>query len=571
MKRLFSCIALAVLFAICSCTYRESDIPTPKVSFMDTVAPSYNSAVMKCIVRGNVTVESLIIEYSDNESFSASKTQSLSLQDGVFSAILTGLESRTEYYYRYSIENSINAYRDEKIRSFSTLEYTVPSVSTVEVERVYASGATLWGTLSSGKPIIEKGFFVGEDNQDMKKYICQGTDFSITFDNLDGATTYYYQAYAESEVGIGTGEIKSFTTLDLSDFLTFEVITGGTITWTATGSSYRIIEYSKDKGRTWTAIESSNSGVSVPVSSQEVLYFRGDNDGYAINGDNYNCFGVEDGASFYAYGPVTSLLNVNYRNTLRPWAFAFLFDGCSGLVSHPQNHLYLPSEGVSEYCYLCMFRGCLGLIKAPDLPATQLARSCYSSMFCGCSSLISTPALPATQLAPSCYSSMFYGCSSLISTPALPATQLARSCYSYMFYRCSSLISTPALPATQLASYCYNTMFGECYSLIRAPELPATYLAESCYYEMFYNCLSLTQAPELPATQLAESCYKGMFIRCPKLNYVKCLATDISGTECTFNWLLDVSMNGTFVKDKSMKDWEIGPSGIPQGWTIKDN
>ncbi len=67
-----------------------------------------------------------------------------------------------------------------------------------------------------------------------------------------------------------------------------------------------------------------------------------------------------------------------------------------------------------------------------------------------------------------------------------------------------------------------------------------------------------------------------MFVNCTNLNYVKCLATDISADNCTTNWLANVAATGTFVKAATMNDWTVGldanddVSGIPQGWTVED-
>jgi len=179
--------------------------------------------------------------------------------------------------------------------------------------------------------------------------------------------------------------------------------------------------------------------------------------------------------------------------------------------------------------------------------------------------------LPATTLAYGCYYGMFYGCARLTTTPLLPATTLAESCYSWMFYSCTSLTTAPVLPATTLAQICYSSMFYNCRSLTTAPQLPATTLANDCYSNMFQNCTSLTTAPELPATTLAPSCYNGMFSYCSNLNYIKCLATDISAINCTYRWVNGVAASGTFVKPAST-DWssKTGTSGIPTGWTRVD-
>ena len=87
---------------------------------------------------------------------------------------------------------------------------------------------------------------------------------------------------------------------------------------------------------------------------------------------------------------------------------------------------------------------------------------------------------------------------------------------------------------------------------------------------MFDGCGSLTVAPELPATTLANACYIQMFGGCTSLNYIKCLATDISATNCTYNWVNGVAPTGTFVKNPNMTSWTTGDSGIPSGWTVQD-
>ena len=129
------------------------------------------------------------------------------------------------------------------------------------------------------------------------------------------------------------------------------------------------------------------------------------------------------------------------------------------------------------------------------------------------------------------------------------------------------------LPATTLKSSCYSNMFKGCTSLTTAPALPATTLVDNCYNSMFRDCTSLTTAPELPATTLTDWCYCYMFSGCTNLNYIKCLATDISASQCTGNWVQGVASTGTFVKNPSMSKWgTVGVmySDVPSGWTIQD-
>lgn len=100
--------------------------------------------------------------------------------------------------------------------------------------------------------------------------------------------------------------------------------------------------------------------------------------------------------------------------------------------------------------------------------------------------------------------------------------------------------------------------------------LPATTLTNGCYGSMFYGCALLTRAPELPAPTLVEDCYRRMFYDCTSLNYIKCLATDVSASNCTNEWVRNVASTGTFVKPSSMSSWTSGINGIPAGWTVKN-
>lgn len=145
-------------------------------------------------------------------------------------------------------------------------------------------------------------------------------------------------------------------------------------------------------------------------------------------------------------------------------------------------------------------------------------------------------------------------------------------CFFRLFNNCKFLTAPPKLPATTLAPNCYQYMFVNCSNLAQAPALPATILtyASQCYFGMFGNCTSLTTAPELPASKPGYGCYEYMFVGCTSLSSVKCLATDITATNCTLGWLDGVSASGTFTKSANMSGWPINANGIPSGWTVAD-
>ena len=361
-------------------------------------------------------------------------------------------------------------------------------------------------------------------------------------------------------------------------YLGFNILSGGTIVWrTISSFAYaRNISYSLDSGTTWieTNLPTDNYGYyayTINVNAGDYVMFKGENEGYSTGVDNCGFFNST--AYFNIEGNIMSLLyGDNFRGKDKVYSdntFYGLFERTNAVNA---ENLVLPATTIGRASYGEMFYGCTSLITSPKiLPSTRfLGESSYISMFSGCTSLITAPELPATILSDYCYWHMFQGCRSLTTAPELPATTLTPYCYRDMFNGCSGLTTAPELPATTLADYCYMSMFANCTGLTTAPELPATTLAVLCYSSMFYRCRSLTTAPELPATTLVNSCYSSMFEGCSNLNYIKCLATDVSATNCTGRWLYSVASRGTFVKASSMMNWSYDYNGIPDNWTIQN-
>jgi len=293
--------------------------------------------------------------------------------------------------------------------------------------------------------------------------------------------------------------------------------------------------YSLDSGTTWTQVPTGTSEITIAtINNGETLMIKSEANEWASKWDSHNS--------------LTCTKNYDVCGNIMSLIYGDDFRGKTEIKNPTDNNhgtfcgLFWYTSGSSQTAL-----GSTTLISAENLvlPATTLANICYQSMFQGCTSLTTAPSLPATTLAKSCYQSMFQGCTSLTTAPSLPATTLALECYHYMFQDCTSLTT--------------------------APELPATTLAKSCYQSMFQGCTSLTTAPNLPATTLSDNCYQAMFFNCSKLNYIKCLAVDISASYCTYEWVKGVSSSGTFVKTLTMEDWKTGNSGIPTNWTVRND
>lgn len=124
------------------------------------------------------------------------------------------------------------------------------------------------------------------------------------------------------------------------------------------------------------------------------------------------------------------------------------------------------------------------------------------------------------------------------------------------------------LPCTSVGMGAYLYIFSSCELMVKGPkELPATSIGNNAYQNMFYNCRVLIKSPTIYVGTLSNYSLSYMFSDCRSLQYIKCLATDISATDCTKEWVYDVSATGTFVKAVGTT-WTTGINGIPNGWTV---
>ena len=371
------------------------------------------------------------------------------------------------------------------------------------------------------------------------KQVIPGVSYTVSFNNVSGyvkpgdITGNSTWGGSTSYSPIYTASGPTPPTPYQTQYLTFDIISGGEL---SKPNNYSL-EYSVNDSE-WVSM-----GSSIVLSSGDKVRMKGERVGVTTSNNSFS------GSVIYnVYGNILSII----------YADNFV------------NYSVLPDSINGGY-----FRGLFTLtnvISAENLVLpSNTTSSCYQEMFGGCTSLTTAPSvLPASTLAANCYNGMFYNCTGLTTAPIISATGFSGtySCQ-YMFYGCSSLTTAPELPATTISGSCYNGMFERCTSLTTAPELPATTLASGCYNSMFKGCTSLITAPELPASILEQGCYNSMFNGCTSLNYIKCLATDISANNCTSLWTINVSSTGTFVK-KSGVTWTTDIDGIPSGWTVEE-
>lgn len=249
-------------------------------------------------------------------------------------------------------------------------------------------------------------------------YTQYSTPITITAD-----TTVW--AYAVSE-GVSSTTVSQLCVYDdyhdySQDYLTFDVLTNGTIKWNSLGSGQaKTIEYSKNNGA-WTSITASTA-TTISVVTGDKVRFRGTNTTYAKDKNNYS--GFEGGtANFNIEGNIMSLVYGdnfanNYTLPNSTYAFCSIFKK-SNVVS--AENLILPATTLTQYCYRAMFSYATLLTKAPTLPATTLAKGCYWYMF-EQTAISTAPDLNATTLVAEAYGNMFNGCANLNYIKCLATT-----------------------------------------------------------------------------------------------------------------------------------------------------
>ena len=320
-------------------------------------------------------------------------------------------------YYRFDQSGTYTAYYDAIIISADTICEAYSEIDGRQSE-VVSANCIYDETLKA--PIIE----------------CNGTAVTISCHSV-GADVYYrlneegtYGQYsipivisadtiveAYSERDAETSAVVSALciyddTHDYSlDYLTFDVLTDGTIRWDKIGSVGRTIQYSINDGA-WTPITASTAS-TISVTTGDKVRFKGSNNTYATDKNNYSGFDSGGTATYNIEGNIMSL--VYGDNFVGNTALTGTYNFCSIFKQAKcvsAENLILPATTLNDYCYRAMFSKCPNLVTAPALPATTLSKGCYWYMFEECS-ITTAPDLLAETLVAECYGWMFIKCASL--------------------------------------------------------------------------------------------------------------------------------------------------------------
>ena len=231
---------------------------------------------------------------------------------GEFSTFVNGLEQNMTYYFRAYVvyfnpaDNSSGVVYGE-LMSFTTSSGE-PVVITVSSENITATTVDLSGEIifEGETPIIEYGHYLTTENSLSPDYLTSATVSSFLGPVVPGSyissvlqlepnTQYYYMAYAMNDVGVGYGEVKSFTTpsglpqvitgtvnnlTPSSVNLEGQIISQGAGVLTAFGHQLSTSSLFENPETTFLDVEKSGAFISFfSISPNITYYYRA----YAIN------------------------------------------------------------------------------------------------------------------------------------------------------------------------------------------------------------------------------------------------------------------------------------------------
>ena len=228
---------------------------------------------------------------------------------------------------------------------------------------------------------------------------------------VSGSTKAYY---GTTEVFPGGGTEYS------KEYLTFEILTGGTISWMAgsatiaTATTRCTLSYSKNYGP-WTEIVATTGGTAISVNAGDSVRFQGNTKGTSAKNDTGNYCTFSGGTAYFnVSGNIMSLAKAsNFENaTLDQYDtetgnFKSLFAWSNAVNA---ENLYLPNATMN-FQYRNLFRYSAALVSAPNMENIDtLASYAFMNAFQDCVSLTGATMPSAANLTTRCYEYMFSGC-----------------------------------------------------------------------------------------------------------------------------------------------------------------
>ncbi|HEX2970466.1 MAG TPA: fibrobacter succinogenes major paralogous domain-containing protein [Bacteroidales bacterium] len=239
MSNLKYCILLIFLLCNPGCK-KEEDPKMPEVITGSATSQDYTSVAVAGTItdKGNSEIFAFGFIWGESTSTIENKVFCNSTGQDYFSAIITGLKPKQNYFFKAFAANNAGISYGASV-NFTTKTVSAPVVETLQVNSISSNSVKISGNVLSenGDSVIARGFCWSEskapDIYRNKNVVGNGLgSFESTITGLKSNTVYYFRAYATNTKGTTYGkELYSWTTqsatiesitinMDRSDYVT---------------------------------------------------------------------------------------------------------------------------------------------------------------------------------------------------------------------------------------------------------------------------------------------------------------------------------------------------------------
>ena len=219
MKKIIFILTIFLL-AMHGCE-KYPEAPINDIAIADKVSAAARTATISGTVECPVSITKIELWIDTIESSAYPKVYTMEMKNKNFAFSVTGLLPITTYYYRYVAYNSVDTVELEE-KNFTTIDGTLPSITTAEVSDIKGHSAVCGGNISNdgSYDITARGVCWSTqpnpttENDKTEQGKGKGS-FTSNITNLTLNTKYYVRAYATNAKGTEYGEEKLFTTTDM--------------------------------------------------------------------------------------------------------------------------------------------------------------------------------------------------------------------------------------------------------------------------------------------------------------------------------------------------------------------
>lgn len=218
MKKFYILLVISALFLITCKKLPELKIYNLEISEESVTTTTSNATISAKYSFPTEIYEIKVLVNTTNNMDNASFTVA-TIENNLLSATIDNLLPSTSYYYCFRYSNGINMV-DTDVKSFTTLNVTIPVLMTHEATEITLTTACCGGNVTSdgGATVLDRGVcWSTSQNPTINASIVSSGDgmgeFVCNLTGLSANTTYYVRAYAKNDAGIAYGNQTSFNTL----------------------------------------------------------------------------------------------------------------------------------------------------------------------------------------------------------------------------------------------------------------------------------------------------------------------------------------------------------------------